>query len=161
MTEQGAPIPDSPTVSEIEGFLTYQVSILAKLIDRRTIRLLSENFGLKLAEWRVLAQLSNQSPNTVRSLAQRMRMDRADVSRAAAALIARGYVERRQDEADARSALFLVTPAGLARYQEVLPSRIAENRRMDALLTEDEGEMFRSVIDRLTEALSEDPHEQY
>lgn len=147
--------PDEQATSIVlESFLTYQISILAKLVDRRSIRVLAQKYGLKLAEWRVLAQLANRSPSTVRYLARRMRMDRADVSRAAAALIARGLVTREADEADARSALFSVTKAGLGLYDGVLPSRVAENARLGAIFAPDELAAFNRALALLTAELS-------
>src|SRR3569623_2157233 len=78
-------------------YLPYRVTLLAKLLDRCTTRLLLASAGLSVAEWRVLAQLARASPASasVRQLAEQAWVDRAEVSRAAASLEQRGYVDRR------------------------------------------------------------------
>ncbi|AJE45052.1 MarR family winged helix-turn-helix transcriptional regulator [Celeribacter indicus] len=138
----------------LESFLTYKISILAKLIDRRTIRVMAQEFDLKLSEMRVLAQLANHSPGTVRYLARRMHMDRADVSRATSALIEKKYILRKVDKSDGRSALFQVTPKGLEHYRKILPTRVAENARISSILTEEENTVLRRAIAKLTAELT-------
>lgn len=160
MQKENAAIPGAGGTHEdydeivLESFLTYKISILAKLIDRRTIRVMAQEFGLKLSEMRVLAQLANHSPSTVRYLARRMHMDRADVSRAAAALIRKKYILRQTDKDDGRSALFLVTPKGLEYYRQIIPTRLAENARLASMLTEEENAVLRKAIAKLTAELS-------
>src|SRR5262245_7527725 len=85
-------------------FLTKRVGGLARLLERRTARMLWDEFRLTLAEWRILAQLSAHSPSTVRDLSIELSVDRAEASRAAASLIARGYVARADHPTDRRSA---------------------------------------------------------
>lgn len=142
--------------SELENFLTYKISILAKLVDRRSIHLLTQNFGLRLSEWRVLSQLANRSPSTVRALADRMKMDKADASRAAATLIEKKYVVRESDEADGRSANFYITLDGLEFYRMILPSRLQENATLSSFLTKEEGVVFQKAISKLTAQLSKE-----
>src|SRR5579875_2586165 len=88
-------------------YLPYRVTLLAKLLDRCTTRLLQASSGLSVAEWRVLAQLALASPEpaSVRQLAEQAWVDRAEVSRAAASLERRGYVDRRENAKDRRSPL--------------------------------------------------------
>ena len=115
-------------------FLPYRITLLARLLDRRTTRLLSESSGLSVAEWRVLAQLSMSSPASVRQLADQAWVDRAEVSRAAASLERRGCVERRQNPKDRRSPLLYCTEEGRALAQRVVPSRMEFHRSLTNLL---------------------------
>ena len=80
-------------------YLPYRITLLAKLLDRCTTRLLQTSSGLSVAEWRVLAQLANASPASasVRQLAEQAWVDRAEVSRAASSLERRGHIERREN----------------------------------------------------------------
>lgn len=129
----------------LEELLTYRVCILAKMMDRASAAELAA-YRLGMAEWRVLAQLAAVSPATVRGLAARLRVDRAEVSRAAAALVARRLARRARDPRDARSALFRPTEAGRALYREIMPSRIALHARlMNALLPHEAAALTASV----------------
>jgi len=133
----------------LEALLTYRVCILAKMMDRASAAELAA-YKLGVAEWRVIAQLSVISPATVRGLAARLRVDRAEVSRAAAALVARRYVKRERDPADARSALFRLTESGRALYREIMPSRVALHERLRTALTPAEETALDAALEKLT-----------
>ena len=139
----------------LEQLLTYRVCILAKMMDRASAAALSA-YRLGVAEWRVVAQLSVVSPATVRGLAARLRVDRAEVSRAAAALVQRRLVKRERDRSDARSALFRLTESGRALAREVMPSRVALHERLMAALTPAEAETLTETVDKLTRLLERD-----
>lgn len=148
-----SPAPRSDD-APLEQLLTYRMSILSKLLDRRTAATLNGNYGLNVAEWRVLAQLSVRSPSTVRWLADRMKVNRAEISRAASNLARRGLVRREEDPDDARSALFFATEAGVTLYQEIMPARQELHRDLMSTFTDEEGRLLLAAIDRLTERLS-------
>lgn len=116
------------------AFLPYRISLVARLLDRRASRLLSKEFGLSVAEWRVLAQLAVASPSSVRDLAEIAWVDRAEVSRATASLVRRGYVERRNNPEDRRGPLLVCTRTGKALFQRILPRRAAFNRSLTSRL---------------------------
>ena len=159
-TTVGAPpsrIQASPgDPAPLETLLTYRVSLLAKLLDRETAAMLAEDYRLSVAEWRVLAQLSVRSPSTVRWLAARMRVDRAEISRAAAALVRRRLVRRADDPDDARSVLFSVTAEGAALYRRIMPERLALHRTLVEVLSAEEAELFFGALDKLIAALEPD-----
>ena len=115
-------------------FLPYRITLLAKLLDRCTTRLLLANSGLTVAEWRVLAQLVIASPASVRQLAEQAWVDRAEVSRAAASLERRGHVERQENPKDRRSPLLYCTDQGRALARRVTPSRHAFHKSLTDLL---------------------------
>lgn len=159
-TPTGEPgtVPRTQVVSatKLDDLLTYRISILAKLLDRRTAAMLSRDFGLSVAEWRVLAQLAVTSPRTVRWLATEMRVDRAEVSRAAGTLVRRGLVVREADPSDARSALFIVTLDGRALYDKVMPRRIEQHEGLARTLGARNSAAFRKALDTLIDSLSVD-----
>ena len=66
----------------------YKIGILRRLLDRYSGPSLADQSGLTLAEWRVLTNLYSSSPTTSRHLCLRLHADKAEVSRACAALIA-------------------------------------------------------------------------
>lgn len=116
-------------------YLPYRITLLAKLLDRVNTRLLQQNSGLSVAEWRVLAQLSHASPSSVRQLAEQAWVDRAEVSRAAASLEERGLIERRGNPKDRRSPLLYCTERGKALARKVSPVRQDFHRNLTDLLS--------------------------
>ncbi len=127
-------------------FLPFRITLLAKLLDRCTTRLLQANSGLTVAEWRVMAQLVPSSPQSVRQLAEQAWVDRAEVSRAAASLERRGYVERRENAKDRRSPLLFCTEQGRDLALRVLPSRKAFHKSLTDLLTGAEADEFEKIL---------------
>jgi DNA-binding MarR family transcriptional regulator len=161
--------PDQPETEEVDlgdlstawnmggpDYLSLRISFVAKLIERRTARVLNSRFGISVAEWRVLAQLARIGPMTVRQLAERSWVDRAEVSRAAASLIARGDVVRTDNPKDRRSPMFSATAAGRARAGAIVPTR----ERFQALLARQLGtegmDAFLDGLQRMARSLVED-----
>ena len=140
----------------LEELLSYQICILAKLIERTSASELDEAYALGVAEWRVLAQLSVRSPSTVRWIAARMRVDRAEVSRAAAGLIRRRLARREADPRDARSALFSVTESGRALYRAIMPLRMALHQRLLSALAPAEAAALTAAVAKLIRFLDRD-----
>ena len=128
------------------NFLPYRITLLAKLLDRCTTRLLSESSGLTVAEWRALAQLAMASPATVRQLAEQAWVDRAEVSRAAASLERRGLVERRDNPKDRRSPLLYCTEDGRALARQVTPARRAFHKSLTDLLPGAQTEQLEAAL---------------
>ena len=140
----------------LEELLSYQICILAKLIERTSASELDKAYELGVAEWRVLAQLSVHSPSTVRWIAARMRVDRAEVSRAAAGLIARRLARREADPRDARSVLFSATESGRALYRAIMPLRVALHERLRAALMPEEAATLTTAVSKLIRFLDRD-----
>jgi DNA-binding MarR family transcriptional regulator len=134
-------------------YLTLRIGFVARLTERHTARVLAQRFGLTLAEWRVLAQLARVGPMTVRALADRSWVDRAEVSRAAASLIERGCVAQTANPADRRSPYFLVSAEGRRLYRKVKPTRDGFQRLLASQMGKAEMERFLGVLYRLTRCL--------
>ncbi|MCB5426034.1 MarR family transcriptional regulator [Altererythrobacter sp. CC-YST694] len=101
------------------AYFGYRLAVTAKLFDRKFMEVLKAHSTLTLPQWRCLAQLGLAEPGTVRSLAEGAVVDRAEVSRALARLIAQGIVQRHDNEGDQRSPHFSLTPEGRALYDRL------------------------------------------
>ena len=130
----------------------FRILLLAKMLDRLNTRILQESAGLSLAEWRMMGQLIIESPASVRQLAEWSWVDRAEVSRAAASLEARGLVERQENPRDRRSPLFFFTAEGKKVAEQVLPLRRAFLSSLTAKLTKAQ----REVLDEALQAIAEE-----
>lgn len=142
-----APLPLAQP--ETAKFITYKIGQLAKLFDRNLMPWLAERYDLSLAEWRALTFLYASGPGTVRELANRLRVDRAEVSRACAELVRRGHVRRSEDPYDARSAVFEITASGRALHDRILPLREAVQDELTGTLTQHEHQVLLRALDKL------------
>jgi DNA-binding MarR family transcriptional regulator len=142
----------------LENSVSFQVSVLAKLLDRRLARLVVDRFDLTVAEYRVLAQVMLYPRSTVRAIAERTYVDKAQVSRAAAALEAEAFITRDMLDHDRRSPVFTVTRTGRALLNRLIPLRQAQEAELAAGLSPAELDVLRTVLPALIEALG-DPGE--
>ncbi len=150
------PIPPSSfhpaaKASPIEGFITFRISRLRKLLDRYSASALAEQFGLTLAEWRVLTTLHAASPVSGKWLGAQLQADKAEISRACAALVQRGLAKR----AGAKQAVtFSVSRRGRALHDKVMPSRRKIQTELAARITSAELRALNSASQKLTNYLA-------
>ena len=133
----------------------YKIGILRRLLDRYSGAALADQSGLTLAEWRVLTNLYSFSPTTSRQLCLRLHTDKAEVSRACAGLIARGYASRRIDPKDRRSALIVLTPRGERLHDAIVPLRQALQRELETPLTRLEVAELHRILEKLMRFVAE------
>ena len=106
-------------------YSTFRLALVAKAIDRMTLRMLARTCSYSVSEWRVLSRLGTGQAATVRDIADSAWADRAEVSRAAASLERRGLLERRLNPNDRRAPILSCTAEGRKEYERILPERIA------------------------------------
>ncbi len=127
-----SPTPVPPD-SDLDGwkldgldYPSFRLSLVAKVMDRLTIRDLASRTDLTIAQWRVLSRLSGAPGGlTVRQIAGRAWVDRGEVSRAATVLEQRGFSVRRDNPADGRAPILSATARGLAEYRRLIVARSA------------------------------------
>jgi DNA-binding MarR family transcriptional regulator len=137
----------------LDKLLCHRITALSKLMNRRAGRYLAREFNLTIAEWWMLGQLDEYSPRTLRWLAEATFTDKAQMSRAAAALVERGLVQRKTDPADARSVLFSITTDGKGVSAASFAARRAANQALLSLLSDEERNALYSSLDTLTARL--------
>lgn len=137
------------TSADIESFLSYRLSIVSRLINRRSTRYFTEAHGLTLAEWRAMAQIATGRATSVQTIASRTCSDKGQISRAIATLLDKGLVSALPDPHDRRSITFDLTQAGQAIHDEILPMRAEENAMITGLMSADELALFHDILDRI------------
>jgi DNA-binding MarR family transcriptional regulator len=115
---------------ELEGWtifpathLPYRLLLLAKMLDRLIAVQLRETADLTLAEWRVMAHLAVMGERSASAIASAAFVDRAEVSRAVAALQRRGLLGRRANPRNRKSALLTLTDQGIELHRRVQEQR--------------------------------------
>ncbi len=117
---------------QLDSFLPYRLAVAAAGVNRLMARRLADSHRLSISEWRVLAVVARAgvlSPSTVGAVAS---MDKVKVSRAAASLIARGFLKQTQDPHDGRGRLLRLTRRG----QTVHGRLVGQAREMEAQLAQ-------------------------
>jgi DNA-binding MarR family transcriptional regulator len=140
--------PEGPDTSDfkLEDFFTFRLVALARAMDRRSKPAFARKFGLSLAEWRILAIIALEGEATLNGLANRVGYDKSQVSRAVAALSARGTLRRQASSLDQRSTLISLSDEGRALYEAALSmGREREQRLLAPLSPEQRRELYRSM----------------
>lgn len=143
------PAADADQRLDLRSFLPYRLSILQLAVSRSLARIYATQFNLSRYEWRALAVLAQEAPLTAVALAERTSMDKVQVSRAVARLIAAGRVARETDPKDRRRAPLRLTPAGRALYRRIVPLAKARERQLTSALTPAEQRALDRIIEKL------------
>jgi DNA-binding MarR family transcriptional regulator len=114
----------------LQDYLPYRLSVAANAVSRLIARAYQRQFGLKIAQWRLLAVLADEGPLTQQALCGRTVMDKVTVMRAAQGLVARGLVRRLPNRADRRSHRLALTRPGQRIYREIVPLALEHEARL-------------------------------
>jgi DNA-binding MarR family transcriptional regulator len=136
-------------VLTLATFLPYRLSVVAAAASEGLARLYSEQFGITISEWRVLATVGEFRSISAKAIGLHAYMDKVKVSRAAAALETRGLIRRLPNPDDLREAFLVLTPAGQAVYDQIVPMALDYVDRLTANLSSEEKSALDGLIDKL------------
>jgi DNA-binding MarR family transcriptional regulator len=133
----------------LEKFLPYRLSVLSNTVSSAIAAAYFMNFGLSIPEWRVMAVLAANPGLSAAEVTARTAMDKVAVSRAVAALLAAGRLQRTTAPADRRRTHLALTRAGERVYARVVPMALEYERSLVAPLSKRD----RAALDRLVRVL--------
>lgn len=136
----------------LDDFLPYQLAELSRRVSGRFSRHYRERYGISVAEWRVVAHLSQQTAVSVREIHDRVGMDKPKVSRAASRLEAGGYLSKVVNENDRRLVELSLTEKGHEMIADLAPIAAAYQAELMTALGA-RAEDFVSTVEELTRAL--------
>jgi DNA-binding MarR family transcriptional regulator len=114
----------------LQEYLPYRLSVAANAVSRLIARAYEERFGLKIAQWRLIAVLADEGALTQQALCGRTVMDKVTVMRAAQGLVRRGLVRRLANNADGRSHRLALTRSGERMYRDIVPLALEHEARL-------------------------------
>lgn len=156
-----APFDDDVTNTVVDGWIipglnypSFRLALVAKVMDRLTMRQFDGTDELTYPEWRVLSRLYlSTGGSTVRQLADQAWVDRAEVSRAVAGLEKRGLSDRRANPRDRRMPIVFLTAAGRAMYRPLIAARNRFHEEILSALSAREKDtldlLLKKMVDRL------------
>ena len=141
----------------INQYLSFKISVLYRLMVRRSARFLNSNYDLSVVEWWTIGKLAVNSPSTVSGIVESTQNDKAQVSRAVSLLIKKNLVYKQDNPEDKRSSLLFLSREGHSLYNQVLPIRQKTQNLLLEQLTPEEREITGRAIGKLTNFLLEHP----
>ncbi len=139
------PAPDF----NLEDFLPYRLSVVTNRVSRAFASRYEAAWGLAIPEWRVLAVVGGFAPLSAAEVCEKTAMDKVKVSRAVAALVRRGLLERRRDPHDQRVQLLTLGAAGREVYQGVVPMARAIEGTLTGVLSPGERDTLLRILAKL------------
>ncbi|MBR0798299.1 MarR family transcriptional regulator [Bradyrhizobium jicamae] len=137
-------------LAPITAMMSSRLMVLANLLKRGAILRYKRLAGLSSVEFGLVASLGRRPPMSVVRLAEAVGMDKGQISRALAELVARKLVAKAVNPRDNRETLVSLTKAGLAAHDVIVAGAQERNRRLLEQLTSQELEQLLGQIDRLT-----------
>lgn len=137
----------------LDQFLPYRLVSLSQKISHALSAIYREQFGISVAEWRILANLAEKGELNPKEIAQQTSMDKAKVSRAIKELSDKQYVVKRRDKLDQRAYWLGLNARGRAMYRQIVPLALDwEAQLLDALDASEYRDLNR-IIEKLARRL--------
>lgn len=150
--------PDAPAARlDLERFLPYRLNHLADRISDELARFYAADYGLTVAQWRVLAWLNQSGVLSATRIGQLTRMDKARVSRAVRALLERGLINRTPARHDQRHQDLSLSAAGRDLLERLIPRALAWESDLLGVLSGGEYRDLMRCLDKLERRLAESP----
>lgn len=148
------------SIQPLEGFLTYRLHLVNKLTDKHSSDAYTKELGLAVGEARCLAAIGNAVAGnalstknfiSVNDLAAAANLNKAQASRAAQALVARGLALKASSDTDGRGVALRLTEAGLALWQQVMQLIAHRNETIFGCLTKVEQVQLGKMLDKIAQ----------
>ncbi len=123
-----------PDHLDLDGFLPYQLNVLAARLSRGLADIYQRRFGITIPEWRVMAHLARATAISVKDIHARVDMDKPKITRATQRLEQAGFVSKKVHDQDRRLVTLALTAKGRALYAEIEPLALAYEREVLASL---------------------------
>ncbi|HEY4974057.1 MAG TPA: MarR family winged helix-turn-helix transcriptional regulator [Steroidobacteraceae bacterium] len=154
-------MPNSPSPKlRLQDYLPYRLSVASNAVSRLIAQAYERRFGLKNAQWRLLAVLADEGPLTQQALCGRTIMDKVTVMRAAHGLQRRRLVKRLPNVEDGRSHRLMLTAAGARLYQRIVPLALAYQAQLLSGIASADIARLEQLLRRVERAASAQMHSQ-
>jgi DNA-binding MarR family transcriptional regulator len=147
--------PRNAAEFSLEAFLPYRLSVLANRLSRAFARRYQDEFGISIAEWRVIAVLGSFAPLSSNEIGDKTEMDKAKVSRAVAALLQGGLIARAPHPTDQRLIQLTLSKAGRKIYEAIIPRARAIEAEVTKGLSKADIVALHWILDRVCIRLDE------
>jgi DNA-binding MarR family transcriptional regulator len=142
-------------------FVPFRLNRLATEVSRELAGVYSDQFGIDVTEWRVLATLGMREPRSAQFIVRCTRTHKSKISRAVTRLALAGLIEGVPNHDDRRETPLRMTKKGRALYEKLVPVVLDYEQRLLSSLSKDEMRGLVLGLDSLEKVLGlvQDPDE--
>ncbi len=137
---------------DLDQFFPYRLAVLSAKVSKGFAEIYGKEFGISLAEWRVIVHLAMAGKVSVREIYQRVDMDKSKVSRAASRLEAAGVISKKVNAQDKRLVELSLTPKGKRMMNRLAPMARDYEAQVLAVLSPEQRAALEEIFDTLLEA---------
>lgn len=134
---------------ELARFIPYRLAALASKVVDSCADMYSRQFGVTIAQWRVLAVLAEHDTLHSKAIGEIASMDKSKVSRAVQQMEDRQLLVRQKDPSDNRASFLSLTEAGYDLYFQIVPQVKQWEEEFMSGVDESEQENVLKFIDQL------------
>ncbi|WP_146346211.1 MarR family winged helix-turn-helix transcriptional regulator [Falsiphaeobacter marinintestinus] len=135
---------------DLQNFLPYLLNQAAEESSYAFQRVYKDRYGMLRNEWRVLFHLGRYGQMTAKEIGERAKLHKTKISRAVGKLEQRRYLLRTRDEADRRSEILSLTPAGQTVYKDLRETAQGYDAKLSAMFPTGEAALLRGMLRRLS-----------
>ncbi|MEE9328842.1 MAG: MarR family winged helix-turn-helix transcriptional regulator [Parvularculaceae bacterium] len=136
----------------LQEFMPYRFAVIADKMSRELARTYAEQYGISIAQWRVLSCLLSGAisgqPVTAKHVTDQTPMDKVKVSRAVANLLERKLISKKTDPSDGRAAILVLTTAGNKTATAIKDEALRFEQHLFAGWTLREVAQLKSLLDK-------------
>lgn len=127
------------------------VHVLSNRIGRAFYSEVEAQFGVSIAEWRVMITIETEPGISAAEITSRWAMEKMAVNRAIQRLFKAGYVARARDPADGRSFRLSLTATGTELHRRIAPAANARYNELTSVLSESESAAMVAALRKIIE----------
>lgn len=134
---------------QLPDFLPYQLSVLSARINKSLARIYGDQYGLSMAEWRVMVHVAQSEKASVREIRDSVNLEKPAVSRAVAKLEKSALLAKTTSPRDHRLVEIELTDAGFDVLNSIIPDALALQKALLSRFSEAEKRQFSDLMARL------------
>ena len=138
----------------LEEFIPYRLAVLAKSVSTAFSKTYVERFGITVPQWRVLAAIGREPYCTASSIVEHAAMDKVQVSRAVAGLLAMGLLESKINKNDKRSTVLNFSKKGQSIYDQIVPAGLDFEAKLMSVMNANDLEQIHRLLKKLASRLN-------
>ncbi len=149
------PVDEHVDPLDLEHFLPYRLSRLSNQISRGIAVGYQKQYGLSIAEWRVMAVVARYPNSNASELVTHTAMDKVALHRAVHSLCDKNLLERHENNQDRRQRLLQLSNQGRHLHDAVAPRALDYERQLLSKLQRQEIRQLYQLLDKLDDKLLE------
>lgn len=133
----------------LDAYLPYRLSVASNKVSALIAKAYEARFGLSVPQWRLLVILSQTAALSQKDIVLRSAMDKVTISRAVAALLARGLLVRTNKAYDRRVDVLSLSEAGRTIVADVTPLALGFEAALVEAIGEDQAASLSNMLTTL------------